>query len=62
MNLPFPCCDASRAAFVYALRRDWSPKTGPWQPWMQQVLFQTAIEIDAKARSEQQPNPFEEPS
>ena len=62
MTLAPLCCDASRMAVVFALRRDWSPKTQPWQPWVQQALFETAMEIDATARAEQEHNPFEEPS
>jgi hypothetical protein len=49
-------------AYCYALRRDWGERTTPWQPWMAEALFLTAIEIDAEARGAQEPNPFEEKS
>lgn len=55
-----PCCDASRMAILYALRKDWAPKTTPWQPWMQEALFQVAAELDAEARMLHPPNPFED--
>jgi hypothetical protein len=47
-------------ALLYAMRRDWSPKTVPWQPWTQELLFQAAVEIDAEARAALAPNPFED--
>ena len=55
-----PCCDASRMAILYALRKDWAPKTAPWQPWMQEALFTVAAELDAEARMYHPPNPFED--
>jgi hypothetical protein len=62
VNLPTPCCDASRMAYLYAMRRDWGRQTMPWLPWMGEALFMIAIEIDAEARGGQEPNPFEEKS
>jgi len=44
------------------MRRDWGERTKPWQPWMQEALFQVALEIDATARAALEPNPFEEKS
>lgn len=46
-----PALEASRVAFLFAIRRDWAPfpKTANWMPSTQLVLFDIAKELESEA-------------